>query len=121
MARKILKANRPRVPMASVRHFRVTARKARYVADMVRGKSVEEATRILSYCPRSAAKPMLRLLRSAAANAEYLGEYDLDRLYVRRIQVDEGITMKRFLPRSMGRVNRIRKRTSHIVVELGER
>lgn len=121
MARRVDKRDRVRVPMARVRHFRGAPRKMRYVADLVRGKGLEEAKRILAFCRRRAARPILRLVKSAEANAEQLGAFDLDRLYVRRIQVDEGVTMKRFRPRAMGRAFRIRKRTSHITVELGER
>lgn len=121
MARKIRRKDRANIPMARVRHFRVTARKARYVADLIRGKDVEEAVRILTFCNRRAARPLLRLVQSATANAESLGEFELERLYVRRVFVDEGITMKRFRPRAMGRAFRIRKRTSHITVELAER
>lgn len=121
MAEKVFKKDRPKVPMARVRHYRCAPRKARYVADMVRGKNVEEAVHILTFCGRRVARPMLRLVRSAMMNAEHLGDFDLDRLFVKRIQVDEGVTLKRFIPRSMGRANRIRKRTSHITVELGER
>ncbi|HOC31351.1 MAG TPA: 50S ribosomal protein L22 [Armatimonadota bacterium] len=105
---------------ATLKYLRSTARKTRLVVDMVRGKKVEDAINILNFSPRKAALPVAKLIHSAVANAEEIGEVDVDTLYVKRIFVDEGPTMKRFMPRAMGRATRINKRTSHITVVLDE-
>ena len=109
--------------IARVRHIRVTPQKARRVADMIRGKQAEEALAILKFAPQGASEPVYKLVASAMANArvkadatnEFLDEQDL---YVSRIFVDEGTTLKRFQPRAQGRAFRINKRTSHITVVL---
>ena len=101
------------------RYVRTSARKVRLVSDLVRGMSVEEAYAILQYSPNRAATPVLKTLRSAVSNAlNNAGTFRLrvEDLRVSNIQVDEGPTMKRFRAMSMGRVGRIRKRTSHITV-----
>src|SRR5690242_3277466 len=95
--------------------------KVRQVVDLVRGKSVSEATRLLAFSPRSAAKTVAKILKSAVANAEETGKLDTDNLVVARAWVDEGPTAKRWIPRAMGRGTPIRKRTSHVTVELAER
>jgi len=105
---------------ATLKYLRSTARKTRLVVDMVRGKKVEEAINILNFSPRKAALPVAKLIHSAVANAEEKGEVDVDTLYVKKIFVDEGPTMKRFMPRAMGRATKINKRTSHITVVLDE-
>ena len=105
---------------ARLKYLRSTARKTRLVVDMVRGKRVEDAINILNFSPRKAALPVAKLIHSAVANAEERGEVDVDTLYVKKIFVDEGPTMKRFMPRAMGRATRINKRTSHITVVLDE-
>ena len=105
---------------ATLKYLRSTARKTRLVVDMVRGKRVEDAINILNFSPRKAALPVAKLIHSAVANAEERGEVDVDTLYVKKIFVDEGPTMKRFMPRAMGRATRINKRTSHITVVLDE-
>ena len=109
--------------IARVRHIRVTPQKARRVVDMIRGKQAEEALAILKFAPQGASEPVYTLVASAMANArvkadatnEFLDEQDL---YVSRIFVDEGTTLKRFQPRAQGRAFRINKRTSHITVVL---
>ena len=109
--------------IARVRHIRVTPQKARRVVDMIRGKQAEEALAILKFAPQGASEPVYKLVASAMANArvkadatnEFLDEQDL---YVSRIFVDEGTTLKRFQPRAQGRAFRINKRTSHITVVL---
>lgn len=106
---------------AQVRYIRIAPRKARIVADLIRGKGVQEALAILRYTPRKASEIMTKLLRSAMANAQNNNEMKSDRLYVFRTYVDEGPTLKRFRPRAMGRANRIRKRTSHITIILKEK
>ncbi|GMA29422.1 50S ribosomal protein L22 [Arenivirga flava] len=109
--------------IARVRHIRVTPQKARRVINLVRGKQAQEALAILKFAPQAASEPVYKLVASAMANARvkadstntYLDEQDL---YVSRIFVDEGTTLKRFQPRAQGRAFAIRKRTSHITVVL---
>ncbi|MEO1173905.1 MAG: 50S ribosomal protein L22, partial [Myxococcota bacterium] len=86
-----------------------------------RGRSVEEALNVLTFSQKAAAEPVGKLLKSAVANADNRGGFDLDRLYVKTAFVDEGLTWKRWLPRAQGRATRIRKRTSHVTIELAER
>lgn len=105
---------------AKLRYLRISPRKVRVVADLVRRKKVEDAINILNFNPRKAAQPIAKLLNSAVANADEKGDIDVDTLYVKTIMVDEGPTMKRFRPRAMGRATRINKRTSHITVVLAE-
>lgn len=105
---------------ARLKHLRISPRKVRSVADLVRGKYVEDAINTLNFCPRKAAGHLAKLIHSAVANADERGEMDVDMLLVRRIFVDEGPTMKRWRPRAMGRATRINKRTSHVTVILEE-
>ena len=91
------------------------------VADLVRGKRSEEALNILSFTKKASAKILIKLLKSAIANATQKKTIDIDRLYVKQIMVDQGPTMKRFQPRALGRATTIRKRTSHINITLDER
>lgn len=102
------------------RFARVSARKARYVADLVRGKELADALAVLHFSPRAAAKTVSKLLYSALANAEQRDGVNVEALHVHRIFVDEGPTLRRFQPRAMGRAYRIRKRTSHITVVLDD-
>jgi len=105
---------------ASLKNFRMSPRKVRLVADTVRGKSYEEAISILNFLPKQkAAEAIMKLLKSAAANAEETTDFSPDELMVRKIYVDGGRMLKRFRPAPMGRAMRIRKRMSHITVELG--
>lgn len=105
---------------AKLRFSRIPPRKARDLVDLIRGRSVEEATQTLTFSRRRAARPLLKLLNSAVANAEQQGELDLDILYVREAFVDEGPTMKRIRPRAQGRAYLIRRRTCHVTVVLDE-
>ncbi|MBW1678634.1 MAG: 50S ribosomal protein L22 [Deltaproteobacteria bacterium] len=105
---------------AVARHIRMSPRKVRYVVDLVRGKKVEEALDILTFTPRRASPVISRLLKSAIANAGQNESIDVDTLYIKKIFVDGGPTLKRFRPRAMGRATTIRKRTSHITVVLEE-
>lgn len=105
---------------AKLNRLRVAPRKARLVADLVRGKEIDDAINTLNFCRKKAAKPIAKLLHSAVANADELGDIDVDTLFVKEIRVDEGPTLKRWLPRAMGRATRINKRTSHITVVLDE-
>ncbi len=92
------------------------------VVDTIRGKSVGQAMHILTLTRKKAARPLQKLLRSAVANAvENHGVSDVDDLLIARITVDEGPTLKRYIPRARGRATPIRRRTSHIHVELRER
>ncbi|MCP5501970.1 MAG: 50S ribosomal protein L22 [Leptospiraceae bacterium] len=106
---------------AIARHIRVSPRKARLVANEIRGYDYLEAVDILKFTKKRIAADILKLVNSAAANAEYLDEnVDLARLYVKKIYVDEGPSMKRFRPRARGRASRIQKKLSHITVVLSD-
>jgi large subunit ribosomal protein L22 len=104
---------------AVAKYVRIAPRKARLVADEVRGKSYREAVSILRFTNKSAAKIVGDVINSAATNAEHNMDADPNELFVREIRVDEGPTIKRYRARAMGRATMIRKRTSHITVELG--
>ena len=91
------------------------------VIDLIRGKSVNEALGILMYTPKAAAEPVLKLLKSAIANAENNMNLSADDLYVAEVFADQGPTLKRFRPRAQGRASRIRKRTSHITIILDQK
>ncbi len=108
-------------PSARLRYLRIAPRKVRLVVDLIRGRAVEEALNILTFSEKRASKPMAKLLKSAVANADNQGEVDVDKLFIDTIHVDEGPTWRRWLPRAMGRATRIRKRTSHVTLILGER
>src|SRR5215212_1953033 len=103
---------------ARARYVRTSARKARLVCDHIRGKDVTEARAILAFTPRSASKAWAKLLESAVANAEHNHELVGEDLRVAAVFADEGPTLKRYRPRAMGRATRIRKRTSHLTIEL---
>src|SRR5512141_3091280 len=105
---------------ASLRFIRVTPRKARLVVDVIRGKRAGEALSMLKFMPQHASRVVEKLLRSAIANAEQKNIADVDRLKITSAFVDQGPTMKRVMPRAMGRANIIRKRSSHITLVLGE-
>ena len=104
---------------ATAKFVRIAPRKARLVADEVRGKSVPEAVSILQFTNKRAAGIVGDVIKSAAANAEHNDDADVDALFVRDVRVDEGPTIKRYRARAMGRATMIRKRTSHISVVLG--
>jgi ribosomal protein L22 len=103
---------------ARARFVRVAPRKARLVADQVRGMLLEDALPLLRFSTRSAARDIRKLLESAAANAEANHDLVADDLLIKDIHVDEGPTLRRYRPRALGRATRINKRTSHIVVAL---
>jgi large subunit ribosomal protein L22 len=105
---------------ARLRHARESSRKVRVVANMIRGKHIDEAMSILRFQPRKAAGLIRKLLVSAIANAANNGKADVEQLFVKGILVDEGPTLKRWLPRAMGRANRVNKRTAHITVTVAE-
>jgi large subunit ribosomal protein L22 len=101
---------------ATARYTRITPLKARRVVELVRGLPVDQAEATLSFAPQAAAETVLKVLRSAIANAETTEGLDTHDLVVSVAQVDEGPTMKRWRPRAQGRATRINKRTSHITI-----
>ncbi|MCG8437662.1 MAG: 50S ribosomal protein L22, partial [Pseudomonadales bacterium] len=105
---------------ARLRGARISAQKARLVADQVRGLEVEKALNLLEFSPKKAAKIVKKVLESAIANAENNDGADVDELKVSTVFVDEGMTMKRIRPRAKGRADRILKRTCHITVKVSE-
>lgn len=105
---------------ATLRHFRMSARKVRLVADTIRDKPYEEAVHTLMFLPKQkAAQAILKVLKSAATNVEETTDFAPEELFVRKITIDGGRMLKRFRPAPMGRALRIRKRLSHITVVLG--
>ncbi len=103
---------------ATLRYCRMAPRKLRVLADMVRGRPVEDAVNLLTFTNRAAAPVLRKLILSAVANAENDGNVNTAELKVRRIFVDQGPTLKRWKPRAQGRAFRINKKTSHITVAL---
>jgi large subunit ribosomal protein L22 len=106
------------VVRASARYVRIAPRKARLIADQVRGMHIEKARALLQFSPRSAAQDIHKLIDSAASNAENNHDLIGDEMKISSITVDEGPTLKRFRPRAQGRATPIHKRTSHIAVAL---
>jgi large subunit ribosomal protein L22 len=106
---------------ASLKYARVGAQKARLVADLVRGKDVNEAVKTLTFLNKKTAGLIKKIIESAVANAEYKKVMDVDNLYVKSIWVDQGPSLKRFRPRAQGRAYGIQKKTSHINVVLEEK
>jgi large subunit ribosomal protein L22 len=106
---------------ASLNYARVGAQKARLVADVVRGKDVNEAVKTLTFLNKKSAVVIKKLIESAVANAEYKKVMDVDSLYIKSIWVDQGPVLKRFRPRAQGRAFGVRKKTSHINVVLEEK
>jgi large subunit ribosomal protein L22 len=103
---------------ARSKYVRSAPRKARLVMNHIRGKEVEQARAILNHAPRAVAEDILKLLNSAIANAESAYELGPDELRVVKAVVDEGPTIKRYRPRALGRATPIKKRTSHMTIEL---
>jgi large subunit ribosomal protein L22 len=106
------------VVRASSRYVRVAPRKARLIADQVRGLHIDQARALLEFSPRGAARDIHKLIEAAAANAENNHDLVADEMLISEITVDEGPTLRRFRPRAQGRATRINKRTSHIAVAL---
>ncbi|MCB1662769.1 MAG: 50S ribosomal protein L22 [Pseudomonadales bacterium] len=106
--------------MARLKGARLSAQKARLVADQIRGKTVEDALSILTFSPKKGAAIMKKVLDSAIANAENNEGADVDELKVSTVFVDEGMTMKRIKPRAKGRADRIFKRSCHITVKVAD-
>ena len=105
---------------AFLKNYRQSPRKVRLIADLVRGKSAVEALTTLQYVDKRAAGPFSKLIQSAVANAKDQGKQE-DKLFIKKVSVDKGVTFKRFMPRARGSASRINKRNSHITVELGEK
>lgn len=105
---------------AKLRYLRIAPRKVRLVADLIRGKKVEEAQTILNFVNKKAAKPLLKLLKSGMANAFHNFQLDPKNLYISKIRVDEGPKYKRWIARARGMVSEIQKKTSHVTLELEE-
>ncbi|QLG88705.1 50S ribosomal protein L22 [Chitinibacter bivalviorum] len=105
---------------AVLSNTRLSAQKARLVADLVRGKPVEQALNILAFCPKKGAVLIKKVLESAIANAEHNEGADIDTLKVKTIYVDKGPSLKRFAARAKGRGNRIEKQTCHITLTVGD-
>lgn len=106
---------------ATLRYARISPRKVSIVMDLIRNKPLAEAQAILQYTPKAACEPLLKLVNSAAANAENNFDMDRDSLYVAECYVCPGPTLKRIMPRAQGRAYRILKRTSHMTVVLKEK
>lgn len=107
----------PEVQVRAVaKYIRTSPRKMRLVADLIRGKSAQDAWNILEFTPKRAAGPMKKCLESAIANAQNNNELAPETLKIHSVMVDEGPTLKRFTPRARGRASAIKKRTSHITV-----
>lgn len=109
------------MPRAVLRNIHSSPKKLRLIADAIRGKSVDEALAILQFMQKGGAPTLLKLLKSAIANAGSNHELRADELYVAKITIDGGTTMKRFMARARGRACRIRKRTSHAKIVLREK
>ena len=112
--------NADKRPRATAKYVRIAPRKVKIVVDLIRGKSVKEAEAILLYTPKAATEPVMKVLKSAVANAENNLEMNRDELYVAEVYANQGPTLMRFRPRAQGRASRIRKRTSHITVVLDQ-
>ena len=106
--------------VAVAKYISMSPQKIRLVADLIRGKKVEDALNILSFTPKASAPLVSKVLKSAIANAGQKKGVDVDTLIVKTISVDEGPTLKRFRARAMGRGTRILKRTSHIKIVVEE-
>jgi large subunit ribosomal protein L22 len=107
-----------RTAFARASHVRITPMKARRVIDLIRDMPAQEALQVLKFAPQAASEPIAKVLASAIANAEHNFSLDPESLIISRAYVDEGPTLKRFRPRAQGRAYRIRKRTSHITIEV---
>ncbi len=105
---------------AAGKYMSVTPQKARLVVDLIRGKKVDEALTVLSFSRKAVSKDILKMLKSAVANAENNNNLDVDKLYVKKAFVNHGPSQKRMRPRAMGRGTVIKKRSSHITIVVDE-
>ena len=106
---------------AHLKYLRVSPRKVKILCDLIRGKDVKTASAYLMQTPKAASEPVLKLLRSAVANAEYNNAMDAEKLYVSTAVANPGPVLKRGMPRARGRYNRILKRTTHITIGVSEK
>ena len=106
---------------ATAKYVRISPRKVQIVCDLIRGKSVPQATAILMATPKAASEVLIKVLKSAAANAENNHQMDPEKLYVSETYANPGPIIKRMRPRALGRAYRINKRTSHVTVAVKER
>ncbi len=106
---------------AHLRYIRISPRKVKIVCDLIRGKSIPQATAILMTTPKAASEPLMKLLGSAAANAENNHSMDPEKLYVSEVFANPGPIIKRIRPRAQGRAFRINKRTSHVTLVVAEK
>ena len=110
-----------KVAKAYLRYVRIAPRKIQIVCDLIRGKDAGTAMAILMQTPKAASEPVLKLLKSAAANAENNHQMDPEKLYVSACYANPGPIIKRIMPRAQGRAYRINKRTSHVTIAVSER
>ncbi len=106
---------------ASARYLRIAPTKMRLVTRPVKGKKVEEALALLQFMPQKGARLLRKVVEAAVANAEQRPQVDVDTLVIKKVWVDGGPVLKRYMARAMGRVNRILKRSSHVTVVLAEK
>ena len=106
--------------VAHLRGVRLAPRKARIIANMIRGKDVSSAINSLRFLNKAGSREFFKLMVSAVANAEDLGEEDVEKLVVSRVSVDQGPTQRRWRPRAMGRATKVQKKTSHITLEVSK-
>ena len=105
---------------AFLKNYRQSPRKVRLIADLVRGKKVQDALTTLKFVDKRASGPFAKVIESAVANAKDQGK-NIENLFIKTVAVDKGVVYKRFMPRARGSASRINKRNSHIRVELGEK
>jgi len=108
------------VATAKATYIRIAPRKVQIVLDLIRNQPAEKAMAILKYTPKAACEPLMKLLKSAMANAENNNNMDVTKLYIAECSVSQGPTLKRIRPRAQGRAFRINKKTSHITLVLKE-
>lgn len=118
---KIRKENADKRPMAKAKYIRISPYKVRAVLDLIRGKGYRETVALLENLNKSSSLPILKVVKSAGANAENNLNMNADTLYVAECFADQGSTLKRFIPKAHGRAGSILKRTSNITVILDER
>ena len=106
---------------AHLRYVRISPRKVQIVCDLIRGKSIPQATAMLLTTPKAASEPLLKLMKSAVANAENNHNMDPEKLYISEIFATPGPIIKRMMPRAQGRSFRINKRTSHVTLVVAEK
>ena len=109
------------VATAKATYIRIAPRKVQIVLDLIRNQPADKAMAILKYTPKAACEPLMKLLKSAIANAENNNNMDVTRLYVAECSVSQGPTLKRIRPRAQGRAFRINKRTSHVTIAVSEK